>query len=154
MPPVVARTDLVGRCHYGPYAKHKYNPGAYRLKPYEGGDEERTYCDEHAKFGKADFARIPDLLERGIMLGLWGEHSLGEDPAMLWTIDDNGWIYELRITNAVQAEYHGYPVLEGDAFAQQVITRARRVASSPEDSGLQAVKNAQAAIAAAQAMYK
>jgi hypothetical protein len=42
---------------------------------------------------------------------------------MLWTIDDNGWIYELRQTNAGQASYHGYPMAPTNALGRKVIAR-------------------------------
>ncbi len=127
VPAHASRVALSGRVTYGGYAKHKFHPTAYKLTAYAGQDVERTYCDEHAGFGKDDFVRIPTLLARGMMLGLWSEQNDGEAPGLLWTIDDSGWIYELRITNAGQTQYHGYPVLPGDAFARHVLARAREV---------------------------
>lgn len=83
---------------------------------------DRTYCDGHAGFTPVDLSRIPTLLKRGILAGLWREGGAADEPPdMLWTIDDNGWIYELPITNAGTAQYHGYPLLPSDAFAKQVI---------------------------------
>jgi hypothetical protein len=76
-----AREELAASASYGCYSKHKYHPSAYRLSPYAGADEERTFCDEHAHFGPGDFARIPRLLRRGIMAGLWGEYSSHDAPA-------------------------------------------------------------------------
>ena len=123
LPSTAQRADLAARARYGAYSKHKFHPTAYRLTPYAGPDEDRTFCDAHAEFVPADLPRVPRLLGRGIVAGLWGDHPQGEDPRLLWTVDDNGWIYELRITNAGQAEYHGYPVLPSDAFAKKVIER-------------------------------
>jgi hypothetical protein len=154
LPTAAERQDLAGRATFGPYSKHKYHPTAYGLRPYSGQDEERTYCDEHAKFGKPGFARIPILLRRGILLGLWSEYLPGGDPTMLWTIDDNGWIYELRVSNVGRAMYHGYPVLTGDAFAKQVLARAREVAIAAGGFQIQNDPNAHVAIAAAEALYR
>jgi hypothetical protein len=120
-----SRVDLSERVTYGCYSKHKYYPTAYNLSPYAGQDEERTYCDEHAHFGKDDFKRIQALLVRGVMLGLWSDQANGDTPNLLWTIDESGWIFELRITNSGQAQYHGYPVLPGYAFARDVLVRSR-----------------------------
>ncbi len=139
---------------YGPYSKHKFNPTAYNLVPYSGPDVERTYCDAHAHFGKGDFVRTPDLLKRGVMLGLWSDQIDTDVPRLLWTIDENGWIFELRITNSAQAQYHGYPVLPGDAFARHVLVRAREVAFAEKEFSVDQDPKAQAAIAAAEAFYR
>jgi hypothetical protein len=144
---------LCERVSYGPYAKHKYNPTAYGLTPYAGQDTERTYCDAHANFGKLDFGRIPTLLARGVMLGLWSDQNDDGIPRLLWTIDDSGWIFELRITNVGQAQYHGYPILKSDAFARQVLVRARDVLTNYEIDALKD-PSAQAAIIAAETFYR
>lgn len=154
VPSLEARKDLSGLATYGAYSKHKFNPTAYRLTPYAGSDVERTYCDEHSHFGKDDFARIPALLLRGIMLGLWSEQTSNSTPDLLWTIDDTGWIFELRITNSGQSQYHGYPVLTGDAFARHVLNRAREVAFNSYQFPIDRDQNVRAAIAAAETFYR
>lgn len=139
---------------YGPYSKHKFNPMAYQLTPYGGPDVERTYCDANANFRKEDCIRIPDLLKRGAMLGLWSEQNDGNAPRLLWTIDENGWIFELRITNSGKARYHGYPVLPGDAFARHILVRAREVAFADTEFPIDQDAKAKAAIAAAETFYR
>lgn len=148
------RVELAKRANYGAYSKHKFYPQAYGLRPYEGQDDERTFCDAHARFKPEDCARIPLLLRRGIGLGLWSERGDEDGPALLWTIDDTGWIFELRVTNAGLAEYHGYPVVPGDAFALHVLTRAREVAFPSGDSQIQDDPNLSSAIIAAEAFYR
>lgn len=154
LPSVAVREELAGRVTYGPYSKHKYNPTAYNLAPYAGRDVERTYCDAHANFGKDDFIRIPTLLKRGVRLGLWSDQYDGDVPSLLWTIDESGWIFELRITNTGHAQYHGYPVLQADAFARHVLSRAREVAFSDSEFPVHQDPNAQAAIASAEIFYR
>lgn len=148
------RVALGKRATYGPYSKHKLHPHAYGLRPYAGHDEERTFCDAHAQFKPEDCSRIPFLLRRGIGLGLWSDRGGKDDPALLWTIDDTGWIFEMRVTNGGLAQYHGYPVLPGDAFAQHVLTRAREIAFLGYDSQVQDDPNLSAAIARAEAFYR
>lgn len=97
------------------YSKHKSNPYIYGLQPYQGQDSDRTLCDTHAGFSKKDLSRIPALLVRARTAGLTGN--------LIWTIDDNGWIYELQITNVTQNEWHGYPMLPSNPFARQVWMR-------------------------------
>jgi hypothetical protein len=154
MPTIASRAELSARMKYCAYSKHKFNPTAYRLTPYAGPDVERTYCDAHADFGTGDFVRIPTLLNRGVMLGLWSDQSNEDVPSLLWTIDDSGWIFELRITNSGQAQYHGYPILPGDAFARHVLVRAREVAFAEGEFPVDQDPNAQAAIAAAETFYR
>jgi len=151
---MASRAKLSLRVNYGPFSKHKFNPTAYKLTPYGGSDVERTYCDAHAKFGKDDFIRIPDLLERGVILGLWSEQIDGDVPTLLWTIDESGWIFELRITNSDQAQYHGYPVLPGDAFARHILVRAREIAFLEDEFSIAQDPKTRAAIAAAEAFYR
>lgn len=154
LPDTAARVELSSRVRYGAYSKHKFNPTAYRLTPYAGQDVERTYCDAHAHFGKDDFGRIRTLLARGVMLGLWSEQSNGEVPFLLWTLDESGWIYELRITNAGQTQYHGYPILPGDAFARLVLLRARVVANMEGAYAVDQDPGVRAAIEAAERFYQ
>lgn len=113
---------LARRASFEGSGKHKFEPRAFKLEPVKP-DADDTFCDAHASFTPADMARIPGLLERGIGAGLIGHRDVKGDPAILWTVDDNGWIYEARITTPTQAIYHGYPLLEGDAFARKVISR-------------------------------
>ena len=148
------RAALSVAASYGAYSKHKSNPTAYRLHPYAGMDEDRTYCDAHAGFGPNDVPRIRKLLVRGILLGLWSEDAAGSSPSQIWTIDDNGWIYEMAITNSAQAQYHGYPVLTGDAFAKQVLARARDVAFDPAGFTIPLDPVVKAAIVAAEVLYR
>lgn len=148
------RDDLAAFAKYGPYSKHKLNPQSYGLDPYAGPDEDRTYCDAHANFLQTDASRIPLLMKRGIQLGLWAVRGSADVPRLLWTIDDNGWIYELRITNATQAEYHGYPLLPGDAFTKQLLARAREAAFPAAGFTINNDPNVQAAILAAEAHYR
>lgn len=122
-PPSRAERDaLAARATFDAYAKHKRHPTAYGLKPYEGEDEDPSYCDEHAGFTPADMARAPALLTRGIDAGLFGKPKNG-DPGLLWSVDDNGWIYEAQLTNPGYAVYHAYPVLPSEAIALKVLMR-------------------------------
>jgi hypothetical protein len=61
--------------------------------------------------------QIPKLLHRGIKAELLGTSEI------IWTISDNGWIYECRKTNPAQAEYHGYPVRPSEPIGKLVYSR-------------------------------
>jgi hypothetical protein len=121
-PDAMQRTALAARAHYEGWGKHKLNPRAFNLEPVPSAADD-TFCDGHAGFSPADIARAPVLLNRGILAGLIGHIDKQGDPTVLWTVDDNGWIYEGRITVPTQALYHAYPLLPNDAFAKKVIER-------------------------------
>ncbi len=121
-PSAEAISDLLGRAEYEGYGKHKRNPEIWELAAFHGYAPDRTFCED-AGFTIDDARRIMPLLKRGIAAGLFSEQERQEVPAKLWTIDDNGWIYEFAITNATKPLYHGYPVRRSDAMARKVIDR-------------------------------
>lgn len=98
--------------------KHKANPRAFGLPQWDKSRGDATLCDSHAGFSRDAAASIPGLLRRGIDAG-----PIGHGDSILWTVGDDGWIFEGRITNAEQGEYHGYPVRPSEAIAQAIFER-------------------------------
>ncbi len=96
-------------------SKHKQLPHLFGLEPFRGDRGDRTLCDRHAAFRPSDFARVPRMLARARAASLVGN--------FIWTVDDNGWIYELAITNAGLNQYHGYPLRPSEAIAEKVFIR-------------------------------
>lgn len=149
-----AGRNLAERATYGCYSKHKYHPRAFGQKPFAGIAEDRTYCDAHADFQPVDMTRVGLLLRRGIMAGLWSENVSHGDPSRLWTIDDNGWIYEIRITIPGRAQYHAYPLLPNDAFTREVLARFIDWASDLDANQLRNDPMVPDALRAAQERYR
>ena len=109
---------LKGSVHYRGSGKHKKDPLAFGLEISPGTNRgDATLCDEHAGFTAAKKLTIPRLVRRGLRAGLVGRGNL------IWTVGDDGWIFEGRPTNVVTAEYHGYPVLEWESIARLVYKR-------------------------------
>jgi hypothetical protein len=123
VPPEAWLADLAERASFEAYSKHKLWPRPFGLQPFTGEREDATFCDGHAQFGPDDTQLAPDLLRRGILAGLVGHNCSQGDPTLLWTVDNNGWIYEMRLTVPSRAIYHGYPVLQTEAIARMVIAR-------------------------------
>ena len=48
---------------------------------------------------------------------------IGHTGRIVWTVVDDGWIFEARETNRDTAEFHGYPVLATEAIARAVFNR-------------------------------
>ena len=104
--------------HYRCSEKHKKDPLAFELNISPGSARgDATLCDEHAGFTPAKLRSIRRLIERGLRAGLVGRGHL------IWTVGDDGWIFEGRPTNVVTFEYHGYPVLEWEAIARPIYDR-------------------------------
>ena len=98
-------------------SKHKKNPHRYGLTPFRGSRGDATLCDRDANFQPAHLNTIPQMIERGLEARLVGENGI------IWAVADNGWIYEARITNVGQTEYHGYPVRSTEPIAEMVYKR-------------------------------
>jgi hypothetical protein len=103
-------------------SKHKESPRRFGFAPYTKPRGDETLCDQHAGFVPEQMGSIPRLLRRGIQAGLIAE-SPDRPPPIVWCVGDDGWIFEARITNAEQAEYHGYPVRPTEAIAEPVYRR-------------------------------
>ena len=113
--------DLIGRLlaavRYEGSPKHKRRPHLFGLDPFNGTRDDATPCDD-ADFGPEQVADIPVLIRRGIRSGL-----IGHTGRRLWTVADDGWIFEARETNRETAEFHGYPVLPEESVARLVFDR-------------------------------
>ena len=124
---------MAGTATYAGSSKHKLHPHLYDLPPYNGDRGDATLCDRDADFQPADMRRIPDMMRRGINAGL-----VDEGERIIWSVADDGAMFEFRLTNATQAEYHGYPLRSTEAIAALVFRRfnawARRN-GTPEDRG-------------------
>ena len=114
---------LRSRVFYNCHPKHKAEPLRFGLALYTGELGDETRCDEHANFQPSDMPGVRRLLIRGIDAGLIGHKERDGFPTIFWTVSDQGWIFEARVTNAGQAEYHGYPVRISEAIAGKVIER-------------------------------
>jgi hypothetical protein len=109
--------ELLASARYVGSAKHKLHPHLYGLPPFIGERGDATLCDSHAGFEPQHMMAIPAMLRRGILAGLIGTGRL------LWTVADNGWIFECRITNVGQSEYHGYPVRKSEPIGELIYRR-------------------------------
>ena len=111
-------------------SKHKLRPHLYDLPPFNGYRGDATLCDD-ADFDPMRMTEIPALVRRGIRAGL-----IGHTGRIVWTVADDGWIFEARETNRDTAEFHGYPVLVTEAIARAVFNRFSDWAAehgTPED---------------------
>ena len=124
-PDGAALARLAARASYHGISKHKAEPLKFGLSLPGGGRGDESLCDEHASFQPNDWNSIPGLLARGIMAGLVGKFEGDGVPRILWTVWDQGWIFEARVTNIALADYHGYPVRPSESIAELIYHRFR-----------------------------
>lgn len=118
--------DLASRATFKGWEKHKLWPRKFGMVPYSGKKVESTYCDGDAQFDPSHIADVPKWLALGIEAGLVGEEERARnEPALIWTVAYEGWIFEGRITVPGQAIYHAYPVLANDPTGDVVLRRYR-----------------------------
>ena len=106
-------------------SKHKGFPKLYGLEPFQGKRGDATLCDRDAGFLPQKYSVIKNLLQRGLQVGL-----ISESGRIIWTVAEDGWIFEARLTNAVQTLYHGYPIRRNEQIAEVVYQRFRKWAQS------------------------
>lgn len=110
-------TQLLIQCvNYKGSPKHKQNPYLFGLAAFNGKRGDETLCDSHAGFTPKKMLNVSMLIQRGITASLVGVR-------MFWTVADDGWIFEARLTNSIAHEYHGYPVRPTEAIAEPVAKR-------------------------------
>lgn len=127
--PKAARLESSQNIRYECYGKHKQNPRAFGVEPVRADDPDATLCDADANFLPADVGTIPGLVRRGFEAGLIGEGDY------FWSVADNGWVYEARVTNAGSKPlvYHGYPLLTSDSMVDLVLRRFQKWAKTQTD---------------------
>lgn len=116
-PPAQIIQHLLDTARYEGSSKHKLHPHLFGLEPFHGDRDDATLCDD-AAFRPDQMSRIPSLLRRGIRAGL-----IGHTGRTLWTVSDDGWIFEARETNRDTDQHHGYPVLPEETIARLVYDR-------------------------------
>ncbi|MCE2423661.1 MAG: hypothetical protein J4F45_00915 [Pseudomonadales bacterium] len=127
---------LLDTVWYEGSSKHKRHPHLFGLEPFNGDRDDATLCDE-TDFQPAQVPEIPAPIQRGIRAGL-----IGHTARILWTVADDGWIFEARETNRETAQFHGYPLLPEEAIARLVFDR---FAGWADDQGTPADRSAGAA---------
>ena len=106
---------LVANAQYKGYNKHKANPKRFGLSVFTGRRGDATLCDTHAGFDLHDM--------REIAAGLVSEARELDIPRLIWTVADDGSVFEAKVTNAQQFEYHGYPLRNNDPVITFVYQR-------------------------------
>lgn len=98
---------LAKRVRYTGNPAHKRDPGDFNLSPPSAPRQDATLCDDAGVFKRAEARR---LLKAGAKIGLVDARPSDGFPYLIWSVRDDGVIFEAQLENAGRGEYHGYPM--------------------------------------------
>lgn len=110
------RLALVEGVRYCGSPYHKLNPADYGL-PETKPRPDKTLCDVARR---VDFTEALALLREGVRKGLVSVQWRGQWPQNIWSVDQEGVVYEAQLQNVEAGEYHGYPMTLDMEFAEHV----------------------------------
>jgi hypothetical protein len=114
--------DFAKRVSYGGNPEHKRNPGDFGLQPPSYPRQGKSLCDEVAIFTRAEAL---GLLRQGLRRGLISVQVRQGWPQNVWAVAPNDTPMEAMLENPAIGAYHGYPMLEDDPLAEEVLERWR-----------------------------
>lgn len=118
------RQALSTRVSYGGNPEHKRSPGDYGLTPPASPRPGKTLCDGTRNIPKEEATR---LLVNGLIKGMFSPCNAEQWPQNIWSLSNNGEIFEAELENCIRGVYHGYPMPKNDFFRSVVNTEwARR----------------------------
>lgn len=110
--------ELANKVHYGGNPVHKRNPGDFGLAPPSRPMPDKTLCDPSGVFTRKVALK---LLREGIERGCISEQEDNGFPRMVWSVDENEYVFEAKLDNRDQGSYHGYPLPQDDVFREAVL---------------------------------
>lgn len=114
---------LAAEVHYTGNPAHKRDPGDFDLTPPSAARQNATLCDDAGLFKRKD-AKL--LLRNGAKKGLVDARSKGEFPLLIWSVNDDGIVFEAQLENAEQGDYHGYPMPISDPLRPDILRAASK----------------------------
>lgn len=107
---------LTGAVRYVGSGHHKRNPADYGL-PRANPRPTKSLCDLERTI-LLDEAR--QLVASGIQYGLFSEPQEDGFPKFIWSVSENGEVFEAKTDIHGTGEYHGYPLEDEDAMHKYV----------------------------------
>ena len=92
-------------------SKARYRPSTYHQENITGWRPDKSKCP-----AAIDATVAKALLLAGIRKSMFSSQRRQGWPRAVWAVC-GGVVYEARLANDVQGEYHGYPLPDGDPFA-------------------------------------
>ena len=110
--------SLAKKVRYTGNPAHKRDPGDFNLTPPAASRKNATLCDDAGVFKHREAIR---LLKDGAKNGLVDSRSDGEFPLLIWSVRQDGVVFEAELENCVRGDYHGYPMPLRDPFRTEVL---------------------------------
>ena len=120
MQPHAERARLAEKVCYDGSPWHKRKPGDFGFDPPPKPRSDKSLYDDAGVFSKSEAER---LLKEGILRGLVSKQCRNGFPQNIWAVSKSGVPVEAMLGNKVKGCYHGYPLLEGELFGQQVLEK-------------------------------
>ena len=118
------RETLLRTVRYAGSPYHKRNPGDFGLTPPSAPRQNATLCDD---VGVSRRATALGLLQGGIRQGLISQQTRNDYPVRIWSVrSSDGMVFEARLENEEQGEYHGYPLQVASPEREVVLDYLRR----------------------------
>ncbi len=102
---------------YGGNPEHKRNPGDFGLTPPATPRPDKSLCDEIEVYRRTEAL---ELLKEGIKRGLVSVQRSNGFPQNIWSMTADRVPLEAQLENRELGSYHGYPLTDGDPFADIV----------------------------------
>lgn len=118
-----AREELAKRVRYVGSANHKLHPGNYGFSPPQNPRPSKTPCDALRPVLKEE---AQALFLRGIELGMVSDFPADGVPKYVWSVDDDGEVYEIKTKPGRETDYHGYRVANDEREMRAYVLREWR----------------------------
>lgn len=110
--------QLAERARYGGNPEHKRAPGDFGLTPPAAPNPKKTWCDSAGVFRRAV---AEALLRQGLERGLISQRWAGDWPQNVWSVADDGHVFEAQLENPEVGSYHGYPMPAVDPLRDEIV---------------------------------
>lgn len=120
------RDTIKGRVTYGGSAIHKLHPGNYGFEPPQNPRPSKSPCDLKRT---VLLEEAETLLSDGIDRGMFSRPTESGLPKYIWSVDEDGEVYEAKAKSDQETVYHGYRLAEDERDMRKLILRewTRRV---------------------------
>ena len=109
---------LLGTVRYIGSGLHKLRPGDYGLSPPSNPRPSKSPCDELRPVLLAE-AKL--LLQRGIEKGMVSAYQPGSLPKYIWSVDEQGEVYEAKTRPERESDYHGYRIGDDETLMRKYV---------------------------------
>lgn len=112
------RRQLAGAVRYVGSASHKLHPAAYGF-PRSEPRPQKSLCDMVRPILLPEAVK---LVADGIERGMFSEPQSDGFPKFIWSVSEQGEVFEAKTDRHGTGEYHGYPLEDEDSMRDHVLS--------------------------------